>query len=380
MMLKLQFSDSFRPINSVDWDALVNGMPLLSHAFLSALEESNSIGKGTGWQLSAMLAYEETKLVGAVPLFIKGHSYGEYVFDWAWAEAYERSGLNYYPKLIAAIPFSPISSQRLLVASTHNASKIQSLMADALEQLMYKNHFSSVHVLFPNENSAAALRQANWLQRYGVQFQWKNENFQNFDDFLTKLTQEKRKKIKQERKKVLNAGVICHRIKGQDITEDQWDFFYQCYVNTYLEHRSSPYLTREFFKLIARNMPDQILLVMAYKDENPIACALNFYDQNTLYGRYWGCLEYIPNLHFELCYYQAQEFCISERIKYFEGGAQGEHKLARGFKPKNTCSFHKIGHPQFAKAIEDFVLRESEGIAQYTNELEERTPFKTQPT
>ncbi|MEN9966459.1 MAG: hypothetical protein RL416_616 [Pseudomonadota bacterium] len=380
MMLKLQFSDSFRPINSVDWDALVNGMPLLSHAFLSALEESNSIGKGTGWQLSAMLAYEETKLVGAVPLFIKGHSYGEYVFDWAWAEAYERSGLNYYPKLIAAIPFSPISSQRLLVASTHNASKIQSLMADALEQLMYKNHFSSVHVLFPNENSAAALRQANWLQRYGVQFQWKNENFQNFDDFLTKLTQEKRKKIKQERKKVLNAGVICHRIKGQDITEDQWDFFYQCYVNTYLEHRSSPYLTREFFKLIARNMPDQILLVMAYKDENPIACALNFYDQNTLYGRYWGCLEYIPNLHFELCYYQAQEFCISERIKYFEGGAQGEHKLARGFKPKNTCSFHKIGHPQFAKAIEDFVLREREGIAQYTNELEERTPFKTQPT
>lgn len=380
MMLKLQFSDSFRPINSVDWDALVNGMPLLSHAFLSALEESNSIGKGTGWQLSAMLAYEETKLVGAVPLFIKGHSYGEYVFDWAWAEAYERSGLNYYPKLIAAIPFSPISSQRLLVASTHNASKIQSLMADALEQLMYKNHFSSVHVLFPNENSAAALRQANWLQRYGVQFQWKNENFQNFDDFLTKLTQEKRKKIKQERKKVLNAGVICHRIKGQDITEDQWDFFYQCYVNTYLEHRSSPYLTREFFKLIARNMPDQILLVMAYNDENPIACALNFYDQNTLYGRYWGCLEYIPNLHFELCYYQAQEFCISERIKYFEGGAQGEHKLARGFKPKNTCSFHKIGHPQFAKAIEDFVLRESEGIAQYTNELEERTPFKTQPT
>lgn len=379
-MLKLQFSDSFRPINSVDWDALVNGMPLLSHAFLSALEESNSIGKGTGWQLSAMLAYEETKLVGAVPLFIKGHSYGEYVFDWAWAEAYERSGLNYYPKLIAAIPFSPISSQRLLVASTHNASKIQSLMADALEQLVYKNHFSSVHVLFPNENSAAALRQANWLQRYGVQFQWKNENFQNFDDFLTKLTQEKRKKIKQERKKVLNAGVICHRIKGQDITEDQWDFFYQCYVNTYLEHRSSPYLTREFFKLIARNMPDQILLVMAYNDENPIACALNFYDQNTLYGRYWGCLEYIPNLHFELCYYQAQEFCISERIKYFEGGAQGEHKLARGFKPKNTCSFHKIGHPQFAKAIEDFVLRESEGIAQYTNEHEERTPFKTQPT
>lgn len=377
MMLKLQLADSFRSINSLDWDALINGMPLLGHAFFSALEESNSIGEDTGWQPSPMLAYEDTKLVGAIPLFIKSHSYGEYVFDWAWAEAYERNGLNYYPKLIAAIPFSPITSQRLLVASVHNASKIQSLMVEALEQLMYNNQFSSVHVLFPNENSATALRQANWLQRQGVQFQWRNESFQNFDDFLTKLTQEKRKKIKQERKKVLNSGVICHRIKGQNITEDQWDFFYQCYCNTYLDYRSTPYLTREFFKIIAKTMSQHILLVMAFKNGAPIASALNFYDQNTLYGRYWGCVEYIPNLHFELCYYQAQEFCISENILFFEGGAQGEHKLARGFKPKATHSFHRIAHPQFAKAIEDFLNRESHGIAQYSNELEDRAPFKS---
>ena len=174
--------------------------------------------------------------------------------------------------------------------------------------------------------------------------------------------------------------MLCHQVRGQEITEDQWDFFYQCYCNTYIDHRSTPYLTREFFKIIAKTMPENILLVMAYKDGAPIASALNFYDQNTLYGRYWGALEYVPNLHFEVCYYQAQEFCIAEKIEHFEGGAQGEHKLARGFKPKATCSFHKIAHPQFAKAIEDFVMREARGVAQYTNELEDRAPFRASST
>lgn len=378
--MKLELADSFSKIDSASWDALVGGMPLLSHSFLSALEESNSIGKGTGWQHCPMLAFDDNKLVGALPLFVKSHSYGEYVFDWAWADAYQKSGLNYYPKLIAAIPFSPITSARLLVASLDNASQIQLLMTEALEEVMHNNQFSSVHVLFPNENSATILKQANWVQRHGVQFEWHNESFQSFDEFLSKLTQEKRKKIKQERKKVLNSGVLCHQVRGQEITEDQWDFFYQCYCNTYIGHRSTPYLTREFFKIIAKTMPENILLVMAYKDDAPIASALNFYDQNTLYGRYWGALEYVPNLHFEVCYYQAQEFCIAEKIEHFEGGAQGEHKLARGFKPKATCSFHKIAHPQFAKAIEDFVMREAQGVAQYTNELEDRAPFKASST
>ncbi len=323
-----------------------------------------------------MLVFDDTKLVGAMPLYVKSHSYGEYVFDWAWAEAYQKSGLDYYPKLISAIPFSPITSQRLLVLPGYPSTEIQSLMVEALEEIMHNNQFSSVHVLFPNPNSAEILTQSSWLQRHGVQFQWHNEGFKDFDAFLTHLTQEKRKKIRQERKKVVNAGVICHRIKGPDITEAQWDFFYQCYCNTYLAHRSTPYLTRAFFKIIAQTMPQQILLVMAYKDGAPIASALNFYDQHSLYGRYWGCLEYIPNLHFELCYYQAQEFCIAENIQYFEGGAQGEHKLARGFKPKATCSFHKIAHPEFGKAIEEFVIREAHGVAEYTNELEDRAPFK----
>lgn len=348
----------------------------MSHAFLSALEESNSIGKGTGWQSCPMLVFVDKKLVGAMPLYVKSHSYGEYVFDWAWAEAYQKSGMDYYPKLISAIPFSPITSQRLLVSPEYPSKEIQSLMVEALEEIMHNNQFSSAHVLFPNDTSAEMLTQSGWLQRHGVQFQWHNEGFKDFEAFLTQLTQEKRKKIRQERKRVVNSGVVCHRIKGNDITEAQWDFFYQCYCNTYSEHRSTPYLTRAFFKIIAQTMQQHILLVMAYRDGTPIACALNFYDEKTLFGRYWGCLEYVPNLHFELCYYQAQEFCIDENIQHFEGGAQGEHKLARGFKPKATCSFHKIAHPQFAKAIEDFVIREAQGVAEYTNELEDRAPFK----
>ena len=380
MTLKVTLADSVTAVDAESWDALVGVMPLLNHAFLSALETSNSVGKGTGWQSCPMLVFDGEAIVGALPLYVKSHSYGEYVFDWAWAEAYEKNGLSYYPKLISAIPFSPVTSQRLLVASVPNASEIQSLMVETLEEITRTNQFSGAHVLFPNEDSAAVLSQAGWMQRHGVQFQWHNEGFQNFEEFLSQLTQEKRKKIRQERKKVVNSGAVCHRVKGPDISEAQWEFFYQCYCNTYREHRSTPYLSREFFERIAQTMPQHILLVMAYKDEVPIASALNFYDQNTLYGRYWGCLEYVPNLHFELCYYQAQEFCIAENIRYFEGGAQGEHKLARGFKPKATCSFHKIAHPQFAKAIEDFVMREAQGIAKYTNELEDRAPFKLSST
>lgn len=377
MSLKLEITDSIQTVDAKSWDAIAGGMPLLSHAFLSALEVSNSVGAGTGWQAAPMLVFDDDQLIGGIPLYVKSHSYGEYVFDWAWAEAYQRSGLNYYPKLIAAIPFTPITSQRLLIAPGHNAAPIQSLMIEALEEVMHNNQFSTAHVLFPDENSATALKQAGWLQRHGVQFQWENQGLQNFEEFLAQLTQEKRKKIRQERKKVAASGVVCHRIKGADISEEQWDFFYQCYRNTYLAHRSTPYLTPAFFKQIALSMPQHILLVMAYIDGIAVASALNFYDQHTLYGRYWGCLQYVPNLHFELCYYQAQEFCIAENIQYFEGGAQGEHKLARGFKPKATCSFHKVAHPEFATAIEDFVIREAQGMAEYTNELEDRAPFKS---
>jgi predicted N-acyltransferase len=380
MSLTLEISDSILQVDAKSWNALVADMPLLSHAFLSALEVSHSVGAGTGWQPYPMLVRDREELVGAMPLYVKSHSYGEYVFDWAWADAYQRRGLNYYPKLMSAIPFTPITSQRLLVAEVENATQIQALMVDALAQVMLKHALSSVHVLFPDENSAAIFKDANWLQRHGVQFRWENESFNDFEDFLTRLSHDKRKKIRQERKKVAASGVVCHRIKGADVSPEQWRFFYQCYQNTYLEHHSTPYLTAEFFQEIAHSMPQNILLVLAYLDGMPIAGALNIYDKTSLYGRYWGAMQYIPNLHFELCYYQAQEFCITEQITFFEGGAQGEHKLARGFKPRPTCSFHKVAHPEFAVAIEDFVSRESQGIAVYTNELEQRVPFKINPS
>ncbi|MDP3819194.1 MAG: GNAT family N-acetyltransferase [Methylotenera sp.] len=376
MSLVLEITDSIQQVDAQNWDDLVGDMPLLSHAFLSALERSGSVGKGTGWQPYPMIVYEDGQLAGIMPLYVKSHSYGEYVFDWAWADAYQRSGFNYYPKLLSAIPFTPITSQRFIA----NNAKIQALMIDALGETMHKHQLSSAHVLFPEDDSAAALKQAGWLQRHGVQFRWQNENFTDFEDFLSTLSHDKRKKIHQERKKVAATGVECLRVKGADITPEQWSFFYACYENTYLEHHSTPYLTPAFFQQIGQSMPQNILLILAYLDGKPIASALNIYHQTTLYGRYWGALQYVPNLHFELCYYQAQEFCIAENIQYFEGGAQGEHKLARGFKPRPTCSFHKIAHPDFANAIQDFVTKESQGIAAYTNELEERAPFKAQHT
>ncbi|PPC94791.1 MAG: GNAT family N-acetyltransferase [Methylotenera sp.] len=372
MNLTLEIRDSITDISVEQWDALIEGMPLLSHAFLSAMEESGSVGKGTGWQPYPMVVYDQQALVGIMPLYLKTHSYGEYVFDWAWADAYQRNGIAYYPKLLSAIPFSPITSTRLIAKSP----QIQQLMVQALNETMLKHQLSSAHVLFPDAASAEVLKQAGWMQRRGVQFRWENCAFNSFDDFLMTLSHDKRKKIRQERKKVVESGVECRTIKGPDITEALWDFFYACYTHTYHEHHSTPYLTREFFKLIGQRMPHNILLVVAYYEDEPIASALNLYDQTTLYGRYWGALRYVPNLHFELCYYQAQTFCIAENIQYFEGGAQGEHKLARGFTPRPTSSFHKIAHPDFAEAIQEFVTREAKGIAVYTNELEERTPFK----
>lgn len=372
MAYKIQIAQSVSAVDAEAWDALAADMPLLSHAFLSALETSGSVNSATGWQPTPLLVLDDDVLVGAMPLYIKSHSYGEYVFDWAWADAYAQHGLEYYPKLLSAIPFTPITSARLMAAS----SEVQGLLIAALSRVMEQNTLSSAHVLFPNEASEQALTEAGWLKRSGVQFRWQNQHYQSFDDFLSVLSHDKRKKIRQERKKVTAAGVTCAHIVGADITPEQWEFFYACYQNTYREHRSTPYLNLEFFQTLGRTMPQHILLILAYREQQPIAAALNIYDANALYGRYWGALDYVPNLHFELCYYQAQEFCIAENIQFFEGGAQGEHKLARGFEARPTCSFHKIAHPEFAKAIAQFVRRESAGIAAYTDELEQRAPFK----
>ena len=375
--ISIELLTSINAIPADAWNALASSpladaTPLLSHAFFSALENSGSVGAGTGWNPRHLIVKQGDKVIGAMPLYLKSHSYGEYVFDWAWADAYQRSGLDYYPKLLSAIPFSPITSARLL--SQH--VQVLPLIIDALESVMQQHKLSSAHVLFPNEASAQQFEVAGWLKRTGVQFRWQNKNYTNFEDFLATLSHDKRKKIHQERKKVAAANIICRAIKGAQANDADWDFFYACYCNTYREHHSTPYLTRAFFTEIGKTMPENCLLILAEFDGKPIASALNIYSETTLYGRYWGAMQFVSGLHFELCYYQAQQFCIAENITYFEGGAQGEHKLARGFEPRPTCSYHKIAHPDFEEAIKDFLNRESAGIAAYTNELEERAPFK----
>lgn len=372
----VQIVGSIAEVDAGEWHALSADMPLLSHAFLAALETSGSVGEGTGWNPAIMIIREQATLIGAIPLYIKSHSYGEYVFDWAWADAYEQSGFAYYPKLLAAIPFSPITSTRLLANSTETKRHL----IEALESVMQQHELSSAHVLFPDDDDAAVLEQSDWIKRTGVQFRWENAAYESFEHFLQSLSHNKRKRIHQERKKVAQAGVTCRLIKGTEASHADWDFFYQCYCKTYEEHRSTPYLTRAFFDTIAQTMPQHILLIMAEIEGEPIASTLNFYDATTLYGRYWGATQFVSGLHFELCYYQAQQFCIAENIQYFEGGAQGEHKLARGFKPRPTCSYHKIAHPDFERAIKDFLTREANGMAVYTSELEDRAPFKAKQT
>jgi len=372
MGIEIEVVAGVSQVEPQEWDALAGASPLLSHAFLSTLEDAGCVGAGTGWQPYSILVRNTGKLVGAMPLYLKSHSYGEYVFDWAWANVYERSGVAYYPKLLCAIPFTPITGARLLSADV----KIQALMLQVVIQQIERHNLSSAHVLFPDDVSAEALKQAGWLERSGVQFRWKNESFTDFEDFLSRLSHDKRKKIHQERKKIINAGVLCKKIKGGDISPQQWDFFFKCYENTYHQHRSTPYLTREFFYALGERMPQNVLLIIAEQVGKPIATAFNIYDEHTLYGRYWGAVRYVPGLHFELCYYQAQEFCIERGIRYFEGGAQGEHKLARGFLPRPTCSFHKIAHPDFESAIKNFMQHEAKGMNTYQDELEERAPFK----
>lgn len=364
---------SMQDIDAQAWDALTDGTPFLQHAFLSALEQSKSVGKDTGWFTSAITLFNpQAELVGAVPAYLKTHSYGEYVFDWSWAEAYTRHEIPYYPKLVCAVPFTPVTCSKLL---SHDAT-VSSLLVDTLTQLSDQQQLSSVHALFPAEPCSPFFEEAGWLKRSGVQFRWQNKDYSDWEQFLATLSHDKRKKIRQERKKVTEAGVQCKWLTGTDIKEADWDFFYACYCNTYRAHYSTPYLTRDFFSLIGQSMLGNLLMIVAEIDGKPIAATLNIYNAQTLYGRYWGALQYVPNLHFELCYYQAQAFCIAQGITYFEGGAQGEHKLARGFEPRGTCSYHYITHPEFKAAIARFLQQEAGHMSAYTSELEERAPFK----
>ncbi len=368
--------ESLDAIPAAAWDRLHGGNPTLAHAFLDSLHRTGCASPATGWSPLYLTLCKGSDLEGAVPLYAKTHSYGEYVFDWAWADAWERHGLAYYPKLISAVPFTPATGPRLLAAGDATRDEL----ASALLGLARRQGVSSLHVLFPAPADADALRRAGFLERTGIQFHWRNAGYRTFDDFLAALSHDKRKKIRQERRKVAEAGVTLRRATGRQATEADWDFFAACYRRTYREHRSTPYLTREFFGMIAQRMPDNVLLVIAERDGRPIAAAMDLYSPATLYGRYWGAVEFVPGLHFEACYYQAIEFAIERGIALVEGGAQGEHKHARGFLPEVTRSFHWLAHPAFARAVDDYLAREGAGISQYVDELNERSPFRRADT
>jgi predicted N-acyltransferase len=368
----LRILDSLAEVDAAQWDALAQGNPTLAYAFLDSLHASGCAAPESGWAPQYLTAWEGKRLVGAVPLYVKSHSYGEYVFDWAWAEAYERHGLDYYPKLLAAVPFTPATGARLLACD----AGVRGRLAAALVKTARAAPVSSLHVLFPSAEDAEALRGQGLLERSGVQFHWRNAGYGTFDDFLGVLSHDKRKKIRQERKRVAEAGVQLRRVTGHEALAADWDFFHACYRRTYREHRSTPYLTREFFAMLAARMPDNVLLVIAEREGKRIAAALDLFGPNAFYGRYWGAAEYVPGLHFEACYYQGVEFCIERGIALFEGGAQGEHKHARGFLPEATRSFHWLAHPAFNRAVDDYLGQEGARIAAYMDELNERSPFK----
>ena len=363
---------SLAEVDAHEWNHLAGNQPFLRHEYLIALENTGCVSPRTGWTPQHITLWQNNSLAGALPLYLKSHSYGEYVFDWAWAEAYQHHGLTYYPKLISAIPFTPVTGQRLLSGS----QATRELLFSAAMKLARDLGVSSLHYLFPVESEAKEMQSLGMLLRSGVQFHWKNNGYADFDAYLASMSHDKRKKIKQERRKVKDAGIEFEHIQGKDATEAHWKFFYGCYQTTYQQHRSSPYLNLEFFTQIGTTLADNILLVIAKREGQAIASALNLFNDHTLYGRYWGAKEYIPGLHFETCYYQAIIFCIQHQIAIFEGGAQGEHKVARGFLPTPTWSLHWLAHPEFSNAVENFLAQEAQGIEHYISELNDSSPFK----
>ena len=375
-------------IDAAAWNALLAQQaapsPFMRHEYLDALHESGSAAPASGWTASIATLWQGEQLTGACPLYVKDHSYGEYVFDWAWANAYEQHGLAYYPKAVVAVPFTPVPGTRLLARDAAS----RALLVQGLVQWCKQAGLSSLHLLFGADEDISACADAGLMLRHTVQFHWTNAGYASFDAFLASLAHDKRKKIRQERRKVAEAGVSFRWARGADISVDDWDFFYRCYARTYREHGNPPYLTRDFFQRMADTMPEAWLLFVAERNGQPIATSLIALSADVTragatsgpevaYGRYWGALERVDCLHFEACYYQPLQWCIEHGVQRFEGGAQGEHKMARALMPVKTTSAHWLAHPAFADAIERFLEREGEGIENYMEHLDERSPFKT---
>lgn len=376
MTFKAEVIADITKIDALHWNALAGtDNPFIHHEFLSALEISGCATANAGWQAQHILIYEDETLIGAMPLYLKSHSYGEYVFDHGWADAYERSGRRYYPKMQSSVPFTPATGPRFLTGNRKDRQAIIALLLNAAQQLTETRGASSLHITFLDADSCTNALKCGMLERNDIQYHWQNNDYKSFDDFLDALTSRKRKQIKKERKSALTSGIDIRRLKGKDITPKDWDYFYEFYVDTGSRKWGTPYLNREFFNLISQTMPENILLVLACRDDEPIAGALNFIGSNAIYGRHWGCSQDIKNLHFELCYYQAIDYAIEHKLAFVEAGAQGQHKLARGYVPTKTYSTHWLSDPEFQHAVEHYLEGERMQIDLEIKALNEHTPY-----
>ena len=374
--MPLQSLNSLSAVDPLQWDALVtDGQPFLRHAFLSALEDSGSLGPQSGWQAEHLLHVEDGRLLAALPSYRKWHSYGEYVFDHGWADACARAGIDYYPKLLTAVPFSPVSGPRLLAATQADGVELLKSLPGYLEI----EGLSSAHINFTDSFTDLALAQqpeAGWLQRFGCQFHWQNRGYRDFQDFLDVLSSRKRKQMRKEREQVAGQGIDFEWLHGHELSQAQWDFVYACYANTYAVRRQAPYLTRAFFSLLAERMPEAIRVVLAKQNGRPVAMAFSLVGGGSFYGRYWGCLAEFDRLHFETCFYQGMDYAIAQGLQRFDAGAQGEHKLIRGFEPVITHSWHYLRHPGLKAAVADFLEQERVGVLAYAEEARTALPYR----
>ena len=364
-------------IPAEDWDACAGtGNPFVRHAFLNALEESGSVTDKTGWlPQHLMVRDEEGQAAACMPIYLKNHSYGEYIFDWGWADAYERAGGKYYPKLQAAVPFTPATGPRMLVREGA-ADRYYDVLTAGMIQLARQHDVSSLHITFPPKDQWDRLGAAGFLKRTSKQFHWENKGYESFDDFLSELTSRKRKAIKKERRQVQEQGIELQRLTGADLTEDHWDSFYHYYLDTIDRKWARSYLTREFFSILGETMSDLAMLVIAEKDGQRVAGALNLIGSDTIFGRNWGCTEDFKFLHFEACYYQAIDFAIEHKLKWVEAGAQGPHKIQRGYLPREVYSAHWIEDQNFRTAVERFVEQERSEVNYEISGLMEYSPYR----
>jgi uncharacterized protein len=374
---EIRMHNGVSEIDASAWDALVgNDHPFVSHAFLAGLEEHGCILPKLGWQSSPIGLYESGRLVAAAPLYFKGNSHGEFVFDWSWASAYARNGLDYYPKLLCAVPYTPVSGPRLLAGSGGDAPLLRHALVDAMEQQTRALEISSAHLNFVDEIGAQAFSGTRWLPRFDWQFHWHNQGWSDFDEFLGALKPKKRNNIRQERAQVAAAGVICEIRHGDELDDGEWQVLHRLYLSTFEAHGNHPALTEAFFRHLGRSMPRQVVAVLCRRGSRIIAAAFCLRSADTLYGRYWGADEQVPGLHFEACYYQGIDYCIRHGLRRFEPGAQGEHKIARGFLPARTRSFHRLIDPRFSAAVGDALRHEGQALEAYRQELLEHSPYQ----